>query len=203
MGAWGKRAGSDPVFVVPPAPPPPSCPTVIMDFASFVEFNNQPGGSFSVIAGATLSMASTTANTGWNVNGLENVVITGPTTVVHMDSSIITTNYTSATTLTISKSLNILNAAIHVPKTASGGGLILPYFTFSIASLTVQFTDASYAFSGLGGNIAAWSWTFGDGGTSTSQNPSHTYAGHGTNVVTLQTTDNTGKLATCVIAITV
>ena len=32
----------------------------------------------------------------------------------------------------------------------------------------VQFTDAST------GNIATWAWTFGDGGTSTLQNPIHT-----------------------------
>ena len=35
--------------------------------------------------------------------------------------------------------------------------------------LTVQFTDAST------GNPASWAWDFGDGRTSTLQNPSHTY----------------------------
>ncbi len=36
----------------------------------------------------------------------------------------------------------------------------------------VQFTDASY-------KASSWSWTFGDGGTSTSQNPSHSYSSPG------------------------
>ncbi len=35
--------------------------------------------------------------------------------------------------------------------------------------LTVQFTDKSF------GNITGWLWDFGDGATSTEQNPSHTY----------------------------
>jgi PKD repeat protein len=38
----------------------------------------------------------------------------------------------------------------------------------------------------------AWSWNFGDGGTSTLQNPVHTYATAGTYNVTLIATDNDG-----------
>lgn len=41
------------------------------------------------------------------------------------------------------------------------------------APLTVDFVDHSVA--GPSGPITGWAWTFGDGGTSTSQNPSHTY----------------------------
>jgi PKD repeat protein len=44
---------------------------------------------------------------------------------------------------------------------------------------TVQFTDAST------GDITGWSWTFGDGETSTAQSPQHTYATAGTYTVTL------------------
>ena len=43
------------------------------------------------------------------------------------------------------------------------------------APLAVQFTDAS-----TGTGITAWSWTFGDGATSTQQSPSHTYTTAGT-----------------------
>ncbi len=39
--------------------------------------------------------------------------------------------------------------------------------------LTVAFTDAST------GSITAWTWDFGDGGTSTAESPSHTYAAPG------------------------
>src|SRR5206468_487661 len=42
------------------------------------------------------------------------------------------------------------------------------------------------------GSIASYAWTFGDGATSTAQNPSHTYAAGGTYTVTLTVTDNQG-----------
>jgi len=47
------------------------------------------------------------------------------------------------------------------------------------APLTVNFTDSST------GYVTAWSWSFGDGGTSTQQNPSHTYTKAGTYTVSL------------------
>jgi len=46
--------------------------------------------------------------------------------------------------------------------------------------LKVQFTDTSL------GKPTAWSWNFGDGATSTSENPTHTFATAGTKTVTLQ-----------------
>jgi PKD repeat protein len=51
--------------------------------------------------------------------------------------------------------------------------------TTGVAPLTVQFTDASTD------NPTAWSWSFGDGVTSTEQHPTHTYAIPGTYIVNL------------------
>ena len=48
-----------------------------------------------------------------------------------------------------------------------------------IAPLTVSFTDQS------AGNPTSWSWVFGDGGTSTDQNPEHTYMNPGSYTVAL------------------
>src|SRR5512145_482082 len=42
--------------------------------------------------------------------------------------------------------------------------------------LTVQFTDQSNPGSGT---ITSWAWSFGDGGTSASRNPSHVYESEG------------------------
>ena len=47
------------------------------------------------------------------------------------------------------------------------------------APLTVAFTDTST------GGATSWSWTFGDGGTSTLQNPEHTYMAPGMYTVSL------------------
>lgn len=55
-----------------------------------------------------------------------------------------------------------------------------------IAPLAVAFTDKST------GTPLSWSWDFGDGASSTVQNPSHTYTGAGTYSVTLQVTDSAG-----------
>jgi PKD repeat protein len=54
------------------------------------------------------------------------------------------------------------------------------------APFTVQFTDLST------GNPTTWSWDFGDGGTSTEQNPSHVYKNEGAYDVTLTVTNAFG-----------
>ncbi|MCP4214721.1 MAG: PKD domain-containing protein [bacterium] len=61
-------------------------------------------------------------------------------------------------------------------------------FGYSDTSLTVTFTDQSTD----DGTIASWAWNFGDGNTSTAQNPVHTYAAAGTFTVSLTVTDNKG-----------
>ena len=62
------------------------------------------------------------------------------------------------------------------------------------APLNVAFTDAST------NTPISWAWDFGDAGTSTSQNPSHTYTSAGTYTVELDATnaggtDNEAKVA--------
>lgn len=64
--------------------------------------------------------------------------------------------------------------------------LLTAEFSSSPTLLTVDFTDLSTP--GPSGPITGWSWTFGDGGTSTSQNPSHSYASSGTRSVQLTVT---------------
>jgi PKD repeat protein len=65
--------------------------------------------------------------------------------------------------------------------------------TTGFAPLTVNFTDLS---TNGGATITSWSWTFGDGGTSTSQNPSHIYAAPGTYSVSLTATNSVGPGST-------
>jgi len=65
---------------------------------------------------------------------------------------------------------------------------------------TVSFTDLS---SDLDGTIASWLWNFGDGNTSTDQNPTHVYTENGTYTVSLTIYDNAGASNSTTKALTV
>jgi PKD repeat protein len=72
--------------------------------------------------------------------------------------------------------------------------------TSGTAPLAVEFTGVG---SDPGGSIVSWSWTFGDGGTSTQQSPDYTYVTAGNYTARLEVTDNQGNTASDTIAITV
>lgn len=59
--------------------------------------------------------------------------------------------------------------------------------TSGIAPITVSFTDTST------GNIATRLWNFGDGSTSATQNPTHTYSAPGIYTVSLKVTGTAGS----------
>ena len=69
-------------------------------------------------------------------------------------------------------------------------------FNISENYLQINCTDATGT-TPSGGAITAWSWDFGDGNTSTQQNPIHTYSDSGTYVVCLTTYNNCGGSTTC------
>jgi len=99
-------------------------------------------------------------------------------------------------------------AAVQAVKIA-GGNTVVHYsgnrpptadFIFSTNDLAVQFTDKS---KDPGGSVVAWAWEFGDGGTSTSRNPSHAYAAIGTYDVQLTVTDKKGLISSTTKQVTV
>jgi PKD repeat protein len=65
-----------------------------------------------------------------------------------------------------------------------------PSFSSTPSNLTVNFTNTST-------NGQSYAWTFGDGGTSTTANPSHTYAAIGTYTVCLTVTNACGTQSVC------
>ncbi len=70
---------------------------------------------------------------------------------------------------------------------SGGGGTPVANFGYTANALVVSFTDSS---TDTGGTLSAHAWTFGDGGTSTATNPSHTYATAGTYSVAEKVTDS-------------
>jgi PKD repeat protein len=73
-------------------------------------------------------------------------------------------------------------------------------FTSTCSAATCSF-DASGS-SDADGTIASYAWTFGDGGTGSTQTPGHTYSASGTYNVTLTVTDNSGGTASVTHAVT-
>ena len=89
-----------------------------------------------------------------------------------------------------------------VTKTVTVNPLPVANFNFinSCQGSAVNFTDNSSVSSG---NITTYAWTFGDGSTSSAQNPSHAFAASGNYNVSLQVTTAGGCTNTIVRTITV
>jgi PKD repeat protein len=73
-------------------------------------------------------------------------------------------------------------------------------FDWTCQGLDCIFTDGS---SDSDGTVTAWSWEFGDGSTSSAQNPAHAYPAAGTYTVGLTVTDDDGETSTASHAVTV
>lgn len=75
-------------------------------------------------------------------------------------------------------------------------GTLLPTAVFTSTttpnSLTINFSGPPIA-----AGVSSWAWTFGDGDTSTVQNPMHTYATQGSYQVCLTTTNCVGSATYC------
>jgi len=85
---------------------------------------------------------------------------------------------------------NQLPTAVVTPSSASGSG-----------PLTVNFTGSGSL--DPDGSIASYAWAFGDGTSSTAQNPSHTYSAVGTYTAVLTVTDNRGGAGSASVQVVV
>jgi PKD repeat protein len=110
--------------------------------------------------------------------------------------------YTATVTVTDSSTPTVKTATASVTITVSAVGNPLTATASAVPTsgqvpLAVNFTG-----TGTGGTPPySYSWNFGDGTTSTAQNPSHTYNTAATYTATLTVTDNASKTATASVTI--
>jgi PKD repeat protein len=121
----------------------------------------------------------------WDIVTVDSEGSVGPCSSIALDSSDYPHISYRDETYSDLKYARRIGEAVNTPPTAS--------FTYSPSSPTtddlIQFTDKS---TDSDGSVVSWSWDFGDGTTSTSQNPTHQYFSAGTYTVTLTVTDDGG-----------
>jgi PKD repeat protein len=150
--------------------------------------NNPPTAGFTFsCTGLTCNFTDTStddagiSSRSWNFGDGGTSTSTNPShTYASGGTFAVTLTVTDTGGLQDSDAQNVTVAATNAPPTAN--------FTFNCTGLTCSFTDTSTDDAG----ISSRSWNFGDGGTSTATNPSHTYASGGTYAVTLTVTDTGG-----------
>lgn len=90
--------------------------------------------------------------------------------------------------------INVSGAVSWVTSTlASQTGTAAPVAAFSFAPPSPQVNDTVYFTDESQNAPTSWVWNFGDGATSTSQNPSHAWSTPGTKTVTLTVTNAQGS----------
>jgi len=138
------------------------------------------GGPTSGCAGMTVNF--TDLSTGTGIDGWSWTFGDGGNSTAQNPSYKYNTPGTYSVSLTVSSSSQGCNDAVTKTDYITVNSGPTAEFVGSPLSgtepLTVNFTDQSTDATG-------WDWTFGDGGTSTTQNPSHTYTTAGTYTVTL------------------
>jgi trimeric autotransporter adhesin len=175
---------ASPAAVVPNKPPTASftqqCTALSCSFDASA--SSDPDGT---IAGYSWDFGDGTTGTGATPN---HTYANGGTYTVTLT---VTDNQNATGTAT--SQVTVTTPPPNQPPTAS--------FTSSCSYLVCSFDGT--ASSDPDGTVAGYSWDFGDGTTSTSATPSHTYSSSGTYTVTLTVTDNQNATGTKTSAVTV
>jgi gliding motility-associated-like protein len=120
----------------------------------------------------------------------------GTSSTLQNPTHIYTTVGTYNVSLVVSTNLGCMDT-ITIPITINP--LPVPLFTVAptCAGSVVSIVNTT------SGSITGWNWNFGNGTTSTQQNPTISYADTGTYTITLNVTDNNGCLGTVVQQVTI
>ena len=155
--------------------------------------NQPPTAAFtSSCGGLTCGFTSTSSDPDGSISAYSWTFGDGGTSAAQNPSHTYATAGTFTVTLTVTDNQGATNAVSHSVTVAAANQPPVASFTKSCSGLTCSFTSTS---SDPDGSVASYSWTFGDGGTSTVANPSHTYAAGGAYTVTLRVTDNQGAVS--------
>ena len=156
--------------------------------------NQPPVAAFSSSCSAlTCNFTSTSSDPDGSIASYSWTFGDGGTSTVQNPSHSYAAAGSYTVTLTVTDNQGATNSVSHSVTVTAANQPPVAAFSSSCNALTCNFTSTS---SDPDGSIASYSWTFGDGGTSTAQNPSHTYAAGGTYTVTLRVTDNQGAQST-------
>jgi PKD repeat protein len=135
--------------------------------------------------GATAVTVGGTAATSVTVVSATEITATTPASTTVGTVDVLVTTQSGTSTAVAGDKYTFAATATTIP---------VPIFSASPTSgsapLSVTFTDAST------GSPASWSWIFGDGNTSTLENPTNTYVNNGTYSVTLTEKNSVGSNTT-------
>ncbi|HEY6808349.1 MAG TPA: PKD domain-containing protein [Gemmatimonadales bacterium] len=156
--------------------------------------NQPPTAAFgSSCSGLTCAFTSTSSDPDGSISSYAWTFGDGGTAGVANPGYTYAAGGTYTVTLTVTDNQGATSSVSHTVTVSGGNQPPVASFTSSCGGLTCQFTSTS---SDPDGTVTAYSWSFGDGATSTAQNPTHTYAVGGTTyTVTLTVTDNQGATA--------
>ena len=128
----------------------------------------------------------------WQQTGETTQSITVPNPTIGATYTCVVTTFSNQGNCSLSLDAQVVPTSIEAGYTASPNCINTP----------IQFTDTSIVSTGTG-NVNSWLWNFGDGLTSTAQNPTHSYTTAGTFNVSLVAYSSIGCSDTVVKTLTV
>ncbi|MBT5737207.1 MAG: PKD domain-containing protein [Planctomycetes bacterium] len=175
------------IVVTDPPPPPPTAPV-----AGFTA--DSSGGEAPVTVSFSNSSTGDITGYSWNFGDGGSSTAQNPSHTYNSAGtysvSLTATGPGGSDTAVCSSCIVVTDPPPPPPPTPVAG--FIPNSSGGEAPVTVSFSNSSI------GDITGYSWNFGDGGSSTAQNPSHTYSSAGTYTVTLTATGPGGSdTATC------
>jgi PKD repeat protein len=191
-GSGGSNTKTNTNYITVNAPGDTSAPTV----------PGNPVATANGTSGINLSWTASTDNinvTGYRVERCQGAGCTTfaqvatPTTTSFGDSGLSANTTYSYRLRAADAAGNMSGYSVVASATTAAAAATAPVAGFSAsttsgtAPLTVDFTSSST------GSISSYAWTFGDGTTSTAQNPSKSYSGAGTYTVSLTVTGTGGS----------